>query len=301
MSNEKSSVRGADGRRTSREQSPPVRVSRAASAAAAVALVVAATHILLTATFNTPYSGLKYDVLPGRAADSYINPYLVQDYRIFAPDPASSDRNLWVRAWVEKPDGERVETAWIDATGVELAAPYRRVLRKQLTVLAAERLMGAYGELTDAQKQVAEENFHRDHDLNPLRAALLEADEANSGAVNSFIRVSNFVTSYATQVAYAMWEDEGEVLGVQVRSVYSPVIRWEDRFDDSARPPGSSYTDLGWRPVMEWSAQDRDAFARSFTRWAEHAGVSAETGSGQTDGERADDETDGDAGAGGEE
>lgn len=278
-------------------------IPRLARIATLIALVLAAAHVFLTAVYNTPYEDAKYGALPGRMADNYISPYLVQDYRIFAPNPANSDRNLWVRAWVETPEGERVETEWVDATSIELAEPHRRVLRKQLTVLGAERLMGAYNGLTDAQREVVEQNFHNDSDLTPLRDALVAADTSNAAAVNDFIRVTNYVTSYATQVAHAMWGDENEVIAVQTRSVYSPVVRWEERFDDDAQRPSSSYTALGWRPLMEWSAQDRDAFARSFLTWAERAGVSAEldtTGADEVGDQTANAESD-DGGAGGEE
>jgi hypothetical protein len=241
---------------------------------AGIAIVLAAVHILLTAVFNLPYQSLKYGPLPGELADSYINPYLSQDYRIFAPDPANADRNLWVRAWVATPDGERVVSQWVDTTAVELAEPYRRVLRKQLTVLGAERLMGAYRSLTDAQRTVAAGNFHNAEDLTALLDALRGTGEDNVAGVNDFVRATNYVTSYGSQVALAMWGDEGEILAIQTRSVYSPVVRWGDRHDESAVAPPDTYTDLGWRPVMEWPEQDRDAFARTFLAWAEDAGLS---------------------------
>ncbi len=123
-------------------------IPKAAKVASAAALLLAAVHIALTAVFNVPSTEVKYEALPGRVADAWIRPYFVQDYRIFAPDPASADRNLWVRAWVETPDGERVETKWVDVTAIELAEPYRRVLRKQLTVIGAEQLMTSFGKLT---------------------------------------------------------------------------------------------------------------------------------------------------------
>ncbi|MGM1017055.1 MAG: DUF5819 family protein [Actinomycetota bacterium] len=253
--------------------STSTRIPTAAKVTSVIALLLAGVHILLTAIFNVPYSDVKYDVLPGRAADAYIRPYFTQDYRIFAPNPASSDRNLWVRAWVETDAGERVETDWIDVTAIELAEPYRRVLRKQLTVIGAERLTGAYNDLTDTQREIAEQNFLGTGDLNPLNDALLEADDSNGAEVRAFIRATNYTTSYATQVAYALWGDDGEILAVQTRSVYSPVIRWEDRDDPNAVRPDSTYTALGWRPPMEWSQQDREAFARTFLHWADKAGV----------------------------
>lgn len=277
--------------------------TRVARVTAAIALVLAGLHILMTAVFNVPYPTIKYDVLPGRIADQYIRPYLVQDYRIFAPNPANTDRNLWVRAWVEKPDGQRVEGPWIDATSVELAAGYRRVLRKQLSVLGTERLMSAYNDLTPSQKEVAKRNFHRAGDLTPLLEALKEADDSNIAAVNQYVRVNNFITSYATQVAYTMWGDEGEIVAVQFRSVSSPVIPWEQRLDDDAERPKSTYTPLGWLPAMEWPTQDREAFAGSFRGWAEKAGAPVDLGddedapAGQEQTAGGDDA----AGAGGEE
>lgn len=249
-------------------------IPTAAKVASAMALLLAATHIALTAVYNVPSSDVKYGALPGHTADAYIRPYFVQDYRIFAPDPASSDRNLWVRAWVQTPEGDRVETKWVDVTAIELAEPYRRVLRKQLTVIGAEQLMTAYGKLTPEQKEIAEKNFHDSGDLAALNESLLAAEGANPVDVRAFIRATNYTVSYATQAAQALWSDDGEILAVQTRSVYSPVIRWEDRFDADASRPDSSYTQLGWRPTLEWSQQSNEAFARTFLHWADAAGVS---------------------------
>lgn len=249
-------------------------IPTAAKVVSVIALAVVAVHIAMTAVFNVPSSEVKYGPLPGRAADAWIKPYFLQDYRIFAPDPASADRNLWVRAWVQTPEGERVETKWVDVTAIELAEPYRRVLRKQLTVIGAEQLMTSYNRLTPEQKTVVGENFHDSADLADLNEALFDVDDGNPGDVRSFIRATNYTTSYATQAAQALWSDDGEVLAVQTRAVYSPVVRWDDRFDPDAERPASSYTELGWRPTLEWSQQSTDAFARTFLHWAEAAGVS---------------------------
>lgn len=249
------------------------RVPQSARIVAAVAAVLLGVHMFFTAVVNTPSTEIKYQVLPGAAADQYARPYLVQDYRIFAPDPIDTDRQLWVRAWIERPDGERVRSEWVNASEVELSDKYRRTLRKQLSVVGAERLMGAYKKLTEDQRAVAEENHLGGDGLYALRDALLEADDSNPGAVRAFIRADNFVSSYATQVSLALWGDQGEVLAVQTRAVYDPVIRWKDRHDPQAQRPASSYTLLGWVPAMEWPGQDREAFAKSFNAWAEQAGV----------------------------
>lgn len=246
---------------------------RAARVTAAVAVALLAVHMFFTAVVNVPSADLKYGLLPGSAADRYTQPYLVQDYKIFAPDPASADRQLWTRAWIELPSGERVRSEWVNASHIELSSAYRKTLRKQLSIVGAERLTAAYEGLSDEQRAVVAENHLDSDELYGLRDALVEVDGSRPSEVNAFIRADNYVTSYATQVAYALWGEEGTVLGVQVRSVYDPVVRWDDRKDPNAQRPASSFTEMGWVPAMEWPGQDREAFARTFRAWAEEAGV----------------------------
>ncbi|KAM9862912.1 hypothetical protein ACI1US_01152 [Leucobacter sp. BZR 635] len=197
-----------------------------------------------------------------------------------------------MRGWIELPGGERVKSEWVNASGVELSATYRRTLRKQLSVVGAERLMGAYRGLSADQQQVAAKNHLEGDGLFGLRDALLAVDGSDPAAVRAFIRADNYVSSYATQVAHAMWGERGEVVGVQTRAVYDPVVRWKDRHDPDAQRPPSSYTDLGWVPAMEWPGQDREAFARSFRAWADRAGVEAglegDAGASDTEGTRPD-------------
>lgn len=234
-------------------------------------LGLAATHMFLTATVNVPYPQVKYEVLPGALADSYARPYLVQNYRIFAPNPASEDRELWVRAWVQAPDGTRTETDWVNATAVELADPSRRVLRKQLTIVGAEAYMAAYRGLNAAQKQILTgENFHRPGDRERLGEAL-----SSHGSAGAYMRAADYVTAYATQVAHALHGVEDEILAVQSRIVYEPIVRWSDRNDPEAVAPARIETRAGWREPLEYPGQDREEFARTFLGWLERAGSEA--------------------------
>ena len=192
---------------------------------------------------------------PATAASGYINPYLQQDYRIFAPNPANSDRNLWLRAWVETPDGERVTTKWVDATSIELAEPARRVLRKQLSIQAALRLMSTYFDMSTAQREVAEQNFHEDEDLTPLQDALIEADDSLDSEARAFIRASNFATSYATQAAKALWSDDGEVIAVQTRSGRSRSSAGTNASRTSRK--SSAPVTRRWAGARSWSGRVR--------------------------------------------
>lgn len=232
-----------------------------------IALVVVAVHMFFTAVFNVPWSSVKYGPLPGAAADAYMSPYFVQDYRIFAPDPGNADVKLWVRAWVRSADGERHATEWVDTTAAELSSPLWKLMRKHPTVMGAERLLSVYKGLDAEARDIASRNYFEDADLSGLQRDL-EAGGLEAGAVRGFIQVTNYTTSYATQVANSLWGEE-EVLAVQVRAVSSPVIRWSDRFDEDAERPAVTVTDLGWRPLLEWRDQNRDGFARTFTRFEE--------------------------------
>ncbi|WP_449277732.1 DUF5819 family protein [Leucobacter sp. GX24907] len=250
-------------------------ISRPAKIIAGVAVVLLAIHMVLTAVFNAPSQEIRSSALWG-LSNRYVQPYLVQDYKIFAPEPIDSDHQLWVRAWIETPGGDRVRSEWVNSTEVELSAFHRKVLRKQLSIMGAERLMAAYSRLGDAHRDAAAVNHLDGEALYPLRDAMLAADDSNVAAVDAFIRANNFAASYASQVSQALWGDQGEVLAVQTRAVYDPVVRWNDRKDPDAERPAASYTDLGWVPVLEWHGQDRDAFGKTFRSWADNAGVAPE-------------------------
>jgi hypothetical protein len=241
--------------------------SRIATAAAAVVAALLAVHMAMTFLYNVPPAADRSNTPPA-FVDDYMSPLFVQDYKIFAPDPASADHQLWVRAWLVPPDGGEPETTdWVNVSAVEISSRTRRILRKQLTIVGAERMMAAWARLDEAQREVAGENYHRTG-LDALREDLVAADpDGSPGDVDAFIRVTRFVDAYATQVAYALWGSPDTVRAVQTRVVYDPVVRWDDRNDPAARRPAATTVLTGWRPPLEYPGQDREAFARTFRSW----------------------------------
>lgn len=228
---------------------------------------VVVVHMFFTLTYNMPSEEVKNSLLPGATATKYMQPLFVQDYKIFAPDPAGADHQLWVRAWIENTEGGSETTEWINVTAVEIAERHRKLLRKQLTIVGAERLMSAYQSLNDEQREIVATNYHR-AGLDRLREDLVEASPSRSSAqVDAFLRSTRYVDAYATQVAYAVWTDRGDIAAVQTRVVYDPVIRWAERNDPKAKRPAASITDTGWRPLLEYPAQSREKFASTFLEW----------------------------------
>jgi len=241
--------------------------STAAKVTAGVVSLLVAAHMLFTLTYNLPSREIRESILPGPLATAYMQPLFVQDYKIFAPDPAGADHQLWVRAWSENVDGEPWTSEWVNVTAVELSAPYRKILRKQLTIVGAERFMSAYEALNPEQQQLVATNYHR-AGLTRLEEDLTALDTAGtSSRVTAFIRSTQYVDAYATQVAYALWGDIGEISAVQTRVVYDPVIRWNDRDDPEAQRPAATITDTGWRPLLEYPGQSREKFAQTFQEW----------------------------------
>lgn len=237
-------------------------------------LVVVGFHVLMTASYDTPDAKIKNNVLAGNVAKAYIEPLFFQGYQIFAPNPQDSNRSLLVRAWVEQPDGEMVTTDWVNATDAELAAPGRRLLRKHLTVVAAERLMGAFSGLNAEQKEIVKKNFHYDYTMESM-AEELRKSGASDSKVRTVLNASRYSTAYATQLAYALWGPEGawsqgKVKAVQARAHYEYIPRWEDRNKaDAETKKRWKATVFGWRAPVESRYQDREAFAETIVPWVE--------------------------------
>lgn len=238
--------------------------SLAAIIVTVIVLALAATHMFFTAVVNVPDSNIKYNVLPGRMADSYTRPLFVQNYRIFAPNPASEDRELWFRAIVDDNGVEEI-TPWVNATAVELAEPYRRVLRKQLTIIGAERFMAAHRALSAEQQRVVAADYYGRS--GATRGQFTEDLMAQGQDIGEYMTTSDYITGYATQAASALWSEEGEIIAVQTRVVYDPVVRWLERNNPAQPRPASTYTDTGWREPIVFPGQNSDEFARTFRAW----------------------------------
>lgn len=238
-------------------------VQHLATAAVAAAMLI---HMFFTFVYNVPTGSVR-SALPTELAARYMEPLFVQDYKIFAPEPATADHRLWVRAWLDDGTDEPVTTEWIDVTAVELSVRYRQVLRKHLSIIGAERHMAAYSRLSPAQKQLVAQNHHRSG-LEQLHRDLLDVDPNGDPAVAaSFIRSTRFLDAFATQIAFTLGATPENLAAVQTRVVYDPVVPWKDRNDPDAPKPAARLTDTGWHRPLEYPNQDREAFASTFRGW----------------------------------
>lgn len=245
------------------------RPTRGAAIATVVVAAVVIVHMFFTLVYNMPFQKAR-EALPTAAAVEYMQPFFTQDYKIFAPNPVSGDHQLWVRALVEAEDGTRTETEWTNATAIELGNDARRLLRKHLSVVTSERLLAAYRNLNAAQQKIVQANLHAsrvDEYREELRAA---ATGGVATSANTFLRYARAADAYSTQVARALWSEDGRIVAVQTRPTFDRLVRWDDRFDPEQPRPAARIATIGWRPTLTFEGQDGDAFTDIFRNWNEN-------------------------------
>lgn len=148
----------------------------------------------------------------------YMSPELVQDWRLFAPEPLHVNRSLHARARV-KTDAGMVSSEWIDLTAIDVD--------------------GTRGHLLPS------------HTRNPLRkgwSTFLETHNADYEATST---TGLIVATYLKRVALMRMQHriDGEITEVQLRSAARDVP--EPAWSDLTTSDDVSYTVLPWWPVSE--------------------------------------------------
>lgn len=232
--------------------------------------VVATLHMIATTVAALPTNAFSAAVRP---ATSYVNPYFSQNWRLFAPEPISSDRTFWVRGEFVDDDGAARETDWFDWSDVELD-----LIRQQLVGGRAgyitSKLIGplgsTYGDLTEEQRELAADD---DRAAAPttdtvLRSALIDAD-GSEREVELFLQYEEAAVRLTT-AALAAVHPEREFTAVQYRIGRQPVVPYDERAlpdaEREAARPEITFRESGWRAPIEASAAEQRTFDRFLRR-----------------------------------
>jgi hypothetical protein len=78
-----------------------------------------ALHFALTLAYLTPLNPLKLAF--HQSVSAYMQPFFVQNWHLFAPDPVRETHVLTVACRLRQPDGTLTETGWVD-----VSSPFRR-------------------------------------------------------------------------------------------------------------------------------------------------------------------------------
>lgn len=233
--------------------------------------VVAAGHLLAVTLAALPpntYSDA------ARPATSYLGAYFAQNWRLFAPNPVSSDRVVRFQGAYER-DGRLVVTDWLDWTDVELDLVRHRVVGGRagyVTNKLYSPLSARYGALDVDQREVADV---ADPARTPSWSALsrdlraLSDDAPDDAQVGLFLVYDRATTRLATQALEARWPDR-TMVAVRWSLRSQGVTPWEARRDDAearerARPTASQRVN-GWRTPLRGEAQERAAIADFWRR-----------------------------------
>jgi hypothetical protein len=187
---------------------PDASTSRWRLAAVLVIILLGLTHVVAVTLAALP---------PNRYSEnatgftSYLRPYFNQNWRLFAPNPISDDRNILVQGAYRASDGSVKTTDWIDWTDVELDLVRHHVIGGRAGYITSKLyspLSTWYGAL-GAAARVA--NAPSDpSDSIPTWAELREdlvATGATSRAVSLYLCYDQATARLATDIMVGRWPD----------------------------------------------------------------------------------------------
>jgi len=242
-----------------------VRVHRVSlrTAFVVVVSVVALTHLVSVTFAAMPTNRWSEAAQP---LTGYLDPYFTQNWRLFAPNPISSDRKVEFQAEYTTAAGETEQSAWVDWTGVELDLVRHRVVGGRAGYITNKMftpLSSRYAALTTVQKAVADDDTAAADGLDALGKAMRQ-EAGSASAVELYLRYERAVVRLGSDVMAARLPDV-TVTSVRYRIVSQVVVPFSARTDDEeerarVRPAPTSRVSA-WRPSDPGDADERRAVA----------------------------------------
>lgn len=121
----------------------PVKVLKAGTGAAVVlCLATALVHVLLVFLHVAPPNPLSQQY--SRQVNAWVLPLFEQNWRLFAPDPESVNRQISARTMHTAPDGSQELSDWFDLTGVDNSAVRHQVFPSHTAQNMLRRAWSSY-------------------------------------------------------------------------------------------------------------------------------------------------------------
>ncbi|MCR4513154.1 DUF5819 family protein [Aeromicrobium sp. 50.2.37] len=234
--------------------------------------VAAAGHLLVVTLAALPpntYSDA------ARPATSYLGAYFAQNWRLFAPNPVSSDRVVRFQGAYEQ-DGELVVTDWLDWTDVELDLVRHRLVGGRAGYVTT-KLYGPLGSRyrpLDADQRAIADIAEPVEVLGwpTLRRELVAVsdDQLDDRQVDLYLVYDRAAARLATEALEAQHPDR-RMVAVRYATRSQGVTPWGSRGEDAearerARPTPVQRIN-GWREPLRGTAAER-ASVRDF--WERH-------------------------------
>ncbi|MGY1499535.1 DUF5819 family protein [Streptomyces sp. QTS52] len=139
---EKRSAERPAERPTEQSEPPPVLLQAATSAAVFLCLTTALVHVLLVFLHVAPPNPLSQQY--SRQVNAWVFPLFEQNWRLFAPDPESVNRQISARTMRTAPDGTAQVSDWFDLTAVDNSAVKHNVFPSHTAQNMLRRAWSSY-------------------------------------------------------------------------------------------------------------------------------------------------------------
>lgn len=210
-----------------------------------------------------------------RPASSYLGAYFAQNWRLFAPNPVSSDRSVRFQGAYEQ-DGELVVTDWLDWTDVELDLVRHRLVGGRAGYVT-NKLYGPLGSRyrpldTDqrAIADVAEPDGVVGWERLARQLREVSDDQLDDRQVDLYLVYDRATTRLATEALEAR-HPARRMVAVRYATRSQGVTPWASRGEDAEERERARPTPVqrinGWRAPLRGDEAEQAA-VRDF--WAGH-------------------------------
>ena len=203
---------------------------------------------------------------------SYLNPFFTQNWRLFAPNPISSDRSLWFRGEYVDASGDTKTTTWLNWTDVELDLVHHKVVGGRAGYIT-NKLIGPLNDRFLAmslpqRKVAADDKATALKGYSALRKKLLETDGKDPRAVELYLSYETSTIRLATSAMRALHPGV-TFAAIRYRVVSQSVVPYADRGLTAEQRkqvrPGPMIRRSGWRAPIVGSTVEQKTIA-SFLR-----------------------------------
>ncbi|SDC07701.1 DUF5819 family protein [Shouchella lonarensis] len=205
-------------------------------------LLVFFFHFANTILFNSPLNPVKAKY--SQHVFQYMDPLFMQNWRLFAPNPATNNNDFYVRAKLK--DGDEVQvTDWIDLTSHMIErnqanrfTPYNRIVRIQR---GAVTMMGEDDDLLVTLHRKSDQNEEAKQTLNDLE------NEERMTERQAF--ADKLLTRYAQAYLRSLYPEK-ELVETQIMLLDTKAVPFSKKDDVHFEREQKAY-EFTWQPAQK--------------------------------------------------
>jgi hypothetical protein len=215
---------------------------------------------------------------PNRYSDAarphitYLDPFFTQNWRLFAPNPVSQDRNVLFQGAYKGPGGKILLTPWLDWTAVELDIVHHRLVGGRAGYITNKMFSPLSTRTARLSSEQSKASLGTSEETPPTWAAfrdqlLTVADTPIT--VNGYLRYERAAAQLATDVLMSRWPKR-DFTAVRYSLQRQDVVPYTQRHGsdeqrEAARPAADNQPS-GWRQPTPGGAAERRSVGDFYRR-----------------------------------